>query len=121
MNDNKDLPLFPDEIPETPYTTVADVTELAEGESRAFPVGKIMVAIFLLDGKYYAIDDFCPHQGASLAGGYTEDCTVFCPLHHWRFSLKDGTWLDNPKIAVGSFKVRISGGKIQVQVPEDPA
>ncbi|MEZ6075449.1 MAG: Rieske (2Fe-2S) protein [Pirellulaceae bacterium] len=48
--------------------------------------------------KYYAIDDFCPHQGASLAAGYiVEGCAVACAWHHWRFSLEDGTWLDNPK------------------------
>ena len=56
MSDETELPLFPEEAGEAPYLTVADVTDLAEGESKAYPVGRIMVAVFLLDGKYYAID-----------------------------------------------------------------
>ncbi len=117
MSDDETLPLFPDEPPEPPYVTVAQVGELAEGQGRAFAVGKRMVAVFLHDGRYWAIDDFCPHQGASLAEGYIDGCAVSCPWHHWRFSLEDGSWLDNPKVGVDRFKVRVVGQNIQVQVP----
>lgn len=114
-----ELPLFPGQSGEPPYFTVAQVGEIEEGHGRAFPVAKRMVAVFLQQGKYYAIDDFCPHQGASLAEGYLDGCTVACPWHHWRFSIEDGSWLDNPKIGVESYKVRVVGQDIQVQVPEE--
>jgi nitrite reductase/ring-hydroxylating ferredoxin subunit len=113
------LPLFPDEPLEPPYVTVAQVGEIPEGQGRAFPVGKRMVAVFLKDARYFAIDDFCPHQGASLAEGYVEGCAVACPWHHWRFSIVDGSWLDNPKIAVETYRVRVIGQNIQVQVPDE--
>lgn len=114
-----DLPLFPNEPSEPEYVTVAQVGDVAEGQGRAFPVGKRMVAVFLSEGKYYAIDDFCPHQGASLAEGYIDGCAVACPWHHWRFSIEDGTWLDNPKIGVDKFNVRLAGSSIQVQLPDE--
>lgn len=95
--------------------TVAQVGDIAEGQGRAFPVGKRMVAVFFADGQYFAIDDFCPHQGASLAEGFVEDCVVACPWHYWRFSVKDGSWVDNPSIAVDRFNVRVQGTNIQVQ------
>ncbi len=120
MKDDDRLPLFPDEPAPPPYVTVAKVGDIAEGQGRAFPVGRRMVAVFLNDGKYFAIDDFCPHQGASLAEGYVDDCTVACPWHHWRFSIEDGSWLDNPKIGVDKFNVRVVGQEIQVQEPPDP-
>ncbi len=116
MMDEETLPLFPDEIPEPAYFTVAQVGEIAEGHGRAFTVGKRMVAVFLHQGRYWAIDDFCPHQGASLAEGYIDGCAVACPWHHWRFSLEDGSWLDNPKIGVDRFNVRVVGQNIQVQM-----
>ena len=121
MTHDDALPLFPDEPLEAPYVTVAQVGDICEGQGRAFAVGKRMVAVFLQDGRYYAIDDFCPHQGASLAEGYLEGCAVACPWHHWRFSIEDGSWLDNPKIAVETYRIRVVGQKIQVQVPEDEA
>jgi nitrite reductase (NADH) small subunit/3-phenylpropionate/trans-cinnamate dioxygenase ferredoxin subunit len=118
--EDEKLPLFPDEPLDPPFVTVAQVGEIAEGHGRAFPIAKRMVAVFLHEGQYFAIDDFCPHQGASLAEGYVEGCAVACPWHHWRFSLDDGSWLDNPKIKIDKFKVRVFGQDIQVQVPEAP-
>jgi nitrite reductase (NADH) small subunit/3-phenylpropionate/trans-cinnamate dioxygenase ferredoxin subunit len=78
-----------------------------------------MIALFLRDGKYWAIDDFCPHQGASLAEGYLEECTVACSWHYWRFSLTDGSWVDNPKIKVQTYPVRVKQMEIQIQIPTE--
>ena len=119
MNAEAELPLFPDEPLEPAYVTVAQVGEIQEGQGRAFPVAGRMIAVFLSEGQYFAIDDFCPHQGASLAEGFVEGCAVTCPWHFWRFSIKDGSWLDNPKIAVDKFSVRVVGQNIQVQVPAE--
>ena len=75
-----------------------------------------MVAVFLQQGQYFAIDDLCPHMGASLADGYVEDGVVSCPWHAWRFRVCDGTWCDNPKIKIDKFEVRVVGEEIQVGV-----
>lgn len=78
-----------------------------------------MIAIFNVDGKFFAMDDFCPHQGASLAGGWIHDGCVACPWHAWRFQLTDGAWLDNPKIKAETYPVHIVGEQIQVELPND--
>lgn len=103
------------------YLTVAKVGDIAEGQGRAYPIAGRMIAIFLDGGSYFAIDDFCPHMGASLADGYLEQGAVACPWHAWRFSIRDGGWLDNPKIKVDSFPIRIVGDEIQVGIaPKTP-
>jgi nitrite reductase (NADH) small subunit/3-phenylpropionate/trans-cinnamate dioxygenase ferredoxin subunit len=99
------------------FVTVAKVGEIPVGEGQAFAVNGRMVAVFNEDGKYSAIDDFCPHMGASLAGGYLEKGTVTCPWHAWRFCIHDGKWLDNPKVGVDAFEVRVVGDEIQVKAP----
>jgi len=103
------------------YQTVARVGEIAPGEGRAFLLNGKMVAVFQVDGSYTAIDDTCPHMGASLAPGYVEDGAVMCPWHAWRFCVREGTWLDNPKSALRlrSYPVRVEGDEIQVQVPDE--
>jgi nitrite reductase (NADH) small subunit len=105
------------------FTTVAKVGAIPEGEGRAFSVAGRMVGIFLIDGEYFAINDLCTHMGASLASGHVEDHAVTCPWHAWRFSVKDGTWLDNPRVKTDSYPVQIDGDNIQVQVEprEDPS
>ena len=101
----------------TDFTTVAKVGAIPEGEGAAFAVNGRMVAVFNDQGQYEAIDDFCPHMGASLAGGHLEDGIVTCPWHAWRFKVCDGTWCDNPKIKIDAFEVRLRGDEIQVRVP----
>ena len=103
------------------FRTVCRVGELAEGEGRTVEVGRKLVAVFRDCGGYFAIDDLCPHMGASLSGGYVEDGIVTCPWHAWRFRLADGAWADCPRIKIGCYPVRVEGEDVQVQVDLGPA
>jgi nitrite reductase (NADH) small subunit/3-phenylpropionate/trans-cinnamate dioxygenase ferredoxin subunit len=104
----------------TEFQTVCQMGDIPEGEGRAFPLNGTLVAVFLRDGEYFAINDSCPHMGASLAAGYLEGNDVICPWHAWKFCVKDGTWMDNPrsKIRTPSYAVRVVGGNVQVEVPK---
>src|SRR5947209_1179609 len=99
------------------FKTVCRTGELAEGEARTVQVGKKLIAVFRVGGQFQAIDDCCPHMGASLAGGYVENGVVTCPWHAWRFRLSDGAWADYSKIKIGCYPVRVSDGAVQVQGP----
>ena len=100
----------------TDFATVAKVGAIAEGEGETFTIGETMVAVFLAGGDYYAIDDLCPHMGASLGAGAVEDDAVTCPWHAWRFSIRDGSWLDSPRVKINSYEVRVDDDEIQVKV-----
>ena len=105
----------------TEFTTVAKAAEIPEGQGQAFPVGGRMVAVFNEGGKFFAIDDFCPHMGASLAGGHMSGGIVTCPWHAWRFCIHDGRWCDNPKIKIDAFECRLDGDDVQVRaIPKPP-
>jgi nitrite reductase (NADH) small subunit/3-phenylpropionate/trans-cinnamate dioxygenase ferredoxin subunit len=99
------------------FRTVCRVGDIAEGEGKAVSVGDKVIAVFLAGGRYAAIDDCCPHMGASLSEGYVEGGIVTCPWHAWRFRLQDGAWADNPRIYIGCYPVRVEGDLVQVQVP----
>jgi nitrite reductase (NADH) small subunit/3-phenylpropionate/trans-cinnamate dioxygenase ferredoxin subunit len=98
--------------------TVAKVGDIAEGEAAVVTVRQKDIAIFRVDGKLFAIDDVCPHMGASLSGGFVEDGCVTCPWHFWRFRLADGGWADNPKVKTGSYPVHVVGDEIQLELPD---
>ena len=98
------------------FVTVAKVGSIPEGEGAAFQVGERLVAVFNRQGQYLAIDDLCPHMGASLSAGYLDDeGIVTCPWHAWRFNACDGKWADNPRLSVDTFEVRVVGDEIQVR------
>ena len=98
------------------FQTVATVDEIPEGQGRRFEVDERVLAIFNIRGKYTAIDDMCPHMGASLCEGdyNASDSTVACPWHGWRFNVFDGSWSDNPRIKTDVFDVKVVGNQIQV-------
>jgi len=96
------------------FETVAKVGDIPAGEGRAYEFDEKMVAVFNNDGEYLAIDDMCPHMGASLASGHFEDCVVVCPWHSWSFDARDGSWCDNRRIKIDTFRVRVTGDEIQV-------
>lgn len=99
------------------FQTVAKVGAIPEGQGATFVVDDRLVAVFKVGGQYYAIDDLCPHMGASLGAGRVHEGTVVCPWHAWRFRICDGTWCDNPRIKIAVFEVRVVGDEIQVRVP----
>ncbi|TWT53186.1 3-phenylpropionate/cinnamic acid dioxygenase ferredoxin subunit [Rubripirellula amarantea] len=97
------------------FEVVGKVSEFEDNQGRAVVVDGRMVAVFKKGDQWYAIDDLCPHMGASLAEGYVEDNTVTCPWHAWRFCIKDGTWEDNPRVKVDSFEVKVEGDDVMVK------
>ena len=103
------------------FVTVAKVGEIPEGQGGTFTVDDRLVAVFLHGGNYFAIDDLCPHMGASLGSGQLDcDGVVLCPWHAWRFRVTDGVWADNPRISVDTFDVRVVDDQIQVRVAAPP-
>ena len=105
------------------FTTVAKVTDIPLGEARAYECGDRLVAVFNQNGTFRAIDDMCPHMGASLASGHfdCESGIVTCPWHAWSFDTKDGTWCDNRRLKTDVFEVRVVGDDIQVAPMETPS
>ena len=100
------------------FQRVANNEEIPIGEGRSYEVGDRAVAIFNVNNEFFAIDDMCPHMGASLATGHLEDCVVTCPLHGWRFDVRDGTWRENPRVATDHFAVEVRNNEIFVDVSD---
>lgn len=98
--------------------TVCKKSDVVEGLGRTVYVGDKAVALFLIDGAYHAIDDTCPHMGASLGSGFVENGAVTCPWHFWRFRVTDGKWADNPRLGIGCYPVVVNGDDIQIELPE---
>jgi nitrite reductase (NADH) small subunit/3-phenylpropionate/trans-cinnamate dioxygenase ferredoxin subunit len=100
------------------FRTVCKLSELNSETGKTVAVGSRLVALFLVDGQPCAIDDVCPHMGASLGAGEVENGVVTCPWHGWRFRVTDGTWADNPRIKIAIFPVRVVGEDVQIQILE---
>jgi len=98
------------------WVDVALESELTPGTWRSVDVDGTKIAVFNLDGVYYAIEDVCTHDGGILTGGTVERDEIVCPRHGARFSIKTGAVLAPPAYEeVATFPVRIEAGKVQVK------
>ncbi|MBI3611526.1 MAG: nitrite reductase small subunit NirD [Nitrospirae bacterium] len=96
------------------YVTVAKPEDLAPGQGRVVEVNGNEVALFNLNGTFYAIDNMCAHQGGPLGEGLLEGETVICPWHSWKYSVKSGVCSTNPSVKVKTYSVKIESGQIKV-------
>lgn len=101
------------------WHVVLDAEALPPGTGRAVEVAGRHVAVFNVGGEYHAIDDTCPHQGASLGEGFLHNGEVVCPWHNWSFDVRSGACPRVPHIAVESYPTRCADGRVEVQLPAD--
>ncbi|TNC25869.1 bifunctional 3-phenylpropionate/cinnamic acid dioxygenase ferredoxin subunit [Amycolatopsis alkalitolerans] len=79
---------------------------------------EVAVAVFNVDGVFYAIDDTCTHQDASLSDGWLEGCEIECPLHAACFDLRTGRPSGPPaRKPVRTHEVTVLDGQVYVHVP----
>lgn len=88
--------------------------EIPEGGHRVVDIGGgIEVAIFFVQGSYYAIEDACTHDDGPLADGELDGCQVICPRHGARFDIRTGEALTLPAYRpVETYPVRVEGGRV---------
>ena len=102
-----------------PWIKVAEAAELPPGAGRSVAAGPRRVAVFNDGGELFAIDDTCPHQGASLGSGTLHAGRVICPLHAWVFDLRSGCCPNDSHDPVATYPARCSGGAIEVHIPTE--
>ena len=99
------------------WVKVAEVGELTPGQKKQIDLDGFAVAIFNVDGQYYAIEDVCTHDGAPLASGRFTGHQIACPRHGARFDVCTGKALTMPAVEpVDTYPVKVEGNDILVEV-----
>ncbi|MBI2267091.1 MAG: Rieske 2Fe-2S domain-containing protein [Armatimonadetes bacterium] len=98
----------------TDFVRVAEITEIPPGAGKAVEAGGRQIALFNVDGEFYAIDGVCAHKGGPLGDGDLEERIVTCPWHGWQYDVTTGANVVNPEIVQRAFEVRVVGRDILV-------
>ncbi len=98
------------------FVKVATTDEVLPGTGKVAEVNGQAIALFNVDGTFYAIDNTCVHRGGPLGEGELEDDTVSCPWHGWQYNVKTGACLNNPSASVKTFEVAVEGSDVKVRV-----
>ncbi len=97
---------------------VAETSEIAPGTAKVVTVNNKKIAVFNLNGAFFAIDDACTHRGGPLSEGSIDGDSVTCPWHGATFNIKTGE-ADGPPAPTGvaCYPVTVSGSDIQIEMP----
>ena len=88
--------------------------QLSEGSVVEAIVDDEVLVIGLFEGKYFALDGVCAHQGGPLGRGALEGCTLTCPWHGWQYDIRTGRQLLSEHIKQSVYATRVVGDTIQV-------
>lgn len=77
------------------------------------------LALFNVAGQFYAIDDGCPHQGASLCGGRLDGRVIQCCAHGLRFDLASGYLLNSTALKVASYPVEVQDDRVFIVIASE--
>ncbi len=100
----------------TDWIDVCAGDALRERENIIIDVDGTEVAIFRIDGQFYAIEDVCTHDGAEIASGELDGDEIICPRHGARFCVKTGAVKCAPAYEnVDTFPLRVESGRLQIR------
>jgi len=99
------------------WIDVAEVSELSPGNRKIINTPYCEIAVFNLDGEFYAIEDVCTHDGGELASGLCEGDQIICPRHGARFCIRNGQALTPPAYEnIDTFPVIVENGMVKVDI-----
>jgi nitrite reductase (NADH) small subunit len=98
------------------FVEVCRAADVAEGRGLAVEVDGLRIAVFNDGGSFVALLGRCPHANGPLGLGWIEDGEVVCPLHRWRFRLRDGRCTTVRGASIHRFACEVRDGVVRVAV-----
>jgi nitrite reductase (NADH) small subunit len=95
-------------------TRVAETGAVAPGSGRIVEAGGRTLAVFNVDGAFYAIDNGCPHRGGPLGDGPLAGAIVTCPWHGYRYDVRTGAHQLDAAFNVPCYPVTVEDGVVYV-------
>jgi len=93
---------------------VAGVHDVKPGESRVVVVSGRPVALFNVNGTFYATDNTCLHRAGPLGEGFLDGAVVTCPMHGWQYDVRTGQSFMNPTAKLRIYRVVVEGDDVKV-------
>lgn len=94
-----------------------DVAGLAPGQTRAVEADGRELLVCNAEGRFYAIENRCPHAWARMDGAALDGCVLECPVHGGRLDVRDGSPRLPPiRRAVRTYSVREHDGRLEIEI-----
>jgi nitrite reductase/ring-hydroxylating ferredoxin subunit len=93
------------------------VEDVGVGEVRRIEAAGLTLAVYNLDGEFYATDDACTHGPGSLSEGFVDGCLIECNFHQGVFDIRTGAVVQPPCVVpVKTYQILVEDGQVYVEV-----
>ena len=75
------------------------------------------IAVYNVDGEFYATDNSCPHRGAPLSEGVLCGHVIECGLHGWQFDVRTGECL-TVRDTIKTYALKIQDGLLICEISD---
>jgi 3-phenylpropionate/trans-cinnamate dioxygenase ferredoxin component len=99
------------------FVYAVNAADVPDDEPLGVEIDGRQVAIYRIDGEYFATENVCPHQYALMSEGYLEDGCIECPLHQARFDVRTGAAQCGPvDRGLRVYRVALEAGAVLVEL-----
>ncbi len=99
------------------FRTVARLEDVPAGRGLRVQADGIDVGLFRAEGRIWAMENRCPHQGRPLSEGCLEGPIVRCPAHGWEFDVRTGERpVDADGFPIPCFPVEVRGDEVRIDL-----
>lgn len=96
------------------FVKICQTTDVKPGSGKSIELDGRAIAVFNVDGQFYAINGTCKHRGGPLGEGELEGKTVICPWHGWRYDVTTGANEFVPEQPTEKYEVKVDGDDVFV-------
>ena len=96
---------------------IASITDVPAGTATELTAAGRVIALYNVDGQFFALDGVCPHAGGPLGNGSLEGNIVTCPWHGWQFDVSSGQHCLNANLQHTTYNVSVVGNDVFIEFP----
>ena len=93
---------------------IVKVGDVRPGQAKVVVVLGRPVALYNVNGTFFATDNTCLHRGGPVGEGFLDGAVVTCPWHGWQYDVKTGQNLSNPSATLRTYRIVVEGDDVKV-------
>ena len=97
------------------FKKALSISEVQPGTGKTVNIDGEAIAVFNVDGNFYAISNTCAHRGGPLGEGDLSGKEVTCPWHGWSYDVTTGN-ATHTAASVKAYQVKIEGNDVLISV-----
>ena len=94
--------------------SVAKVGDVRPGQAKVVVVAGRPVALYNVNGSFFATDNTCLHRAGPLGEGFLDGAVITCPQHGWQYDVRTGQSFMNPAARLRTYPVMVEGDDVKV-------